>query len=270
MVAVVQTFGDQLNLHPHLHALVTRGGWTASGEWIGVPYVDQGAAELLFRHKVIRLLVGAGLLDEDRVRVLLSWRHTGFSVHNQVNVAPGDGRVVETLARYCLRTPVSLTRLSLRAGESTVEYRVGGGHDVAPGETLDVLEFLARVLSHIPDPKRHLVHYYGAYSNVVRGRQKARASLALAPATAPVPPHPTNPDPPQASPQLATLRRRWASLICRVYEVDPLLCPCCRSLMRVVSFITQPRLIRRILDHLARRDQSRAPPPHSPPAVAPT
>jgi len=93
---------------------------------------------------VIRLLVGACLLDEDRVRVLLWWRHTGFSVHNQVTVAPGGGRAVETLARYCLRTPVSLTRLSLRAGESTVEYRAGSGHDVAPGETLDALEFLAR------------------------------------------------------------------------------------------------------------------------------
>jgi len=45
MVAVVQTFGDQLNLHPHVHALVTRGGWTASGEWVPVPYVDPSAAE---------------------------------------------------------------------------------------------------------------------------------------------------------------------------------------------------------------------------------
>jgi len=80
--------GDQLNSHPHLHALVTRGGCTASGEWIGVPYVDRGAAELLFRHEVIRLLVGAGLLDEDRVRVLPSWRHTGFSVHSQVTLRP--------------------------------------------------------------------------------------------------------------------------------------------------------------------------------------
>ena len=25
MVAVVQTFGDRLNIHPHVHALVTRG-----------------------------------------------------------------------------------------------------------------------------------------------------------------------------------------------------------------------------------------------------
>ena len=80
MVAVVQTFGDQLNLHPHVHALVTRGGWTASGEWVPVPYVSSSAAEQLFRHKVIRLLQHAGLLDEDRTRLLLSWHHSGFSV----------------------------------------------------------------------------------------------------------------------------------------------------------------------------------------------
>jgi len=71
---------------------------------------------------VIRLLEGAGLLEEGRVRLLLSWRHTGFSVHNQVLVPPGDGRAIEALARYCLRTPVSLTRLCLTADSSTVKY----------------------------------------------------------------------------------------------------------------------------------------------------
>src|SRR5450830_200054 len=40
MVAMSQTFGDQLNPHPHVHALVTRGGWTACGEWVGVPYLS--------------------------------------------------------------------------------------------------------------------------------------------------------------------------------------------------------------------------------------
>jgi hypothetical protein len=53
---VVQTFGDRANFHPHVHALVTRGGWTGSGEWVPVPYVDEEAAEELFRHKVLGLL----------------------------------------------------------------------------------------------------------------------------------------------------------------------------------------------------------------------
>lgn len=54
------------------------------------------------------------------------------------------------------------------ADSSTVHYLAGGGHDNAPGQALDALEFLARVLAHIPDPKRHLVRYYGACSNLLR------------------------------------------------------------------------------------------------------
>src|SRR5450830_832068 len=63
----------------------------------------------------------------------------------------------------------------------------------------------------------------------------------------------------------ASRRRRWAQLIRRVYEIDPLVCPRCRGVIRVVSFIIEGRVIRRILDHLdasARRaTQDRAPPP---------
>jgi hypothetical protein len=115
MVAVVQTFGDQLNLHPHVHALLTRGGWT-SGQWVPMPYVDPACAEQLFRHKVIRLLRRAGLLDEDRTRLLLSWPHSGFSVHNSVTVPAGDSRALEALSRYCGRNPVSLDRLRFTSG----------------------------------------------------------------------------------------------------------------------------------------------------------
>ncbi|HEY4934163.1 MAG TPA: hypothetical protein VII23_21575 [Terriglobales bacterium] len=64
---------------------------------------------------------------------------------------------------------------------------------------------------------------------------------------------------------MAALRRGWAQLIRRVYEIDPLVCPRCRGVMRVVAFITEGRVIRRILEHLGasarRATQDRAPPP---------
>ena len=78
---MVQTFGDRANFHLHVHALVTRGGWTRSGEWVPVPYVDERAAEELLRHKVLALLRRRGLLSEERIELLLSWRRSGFSVH---------------------------------------------------------------------------------------------------------------------------------------------------------------------------------------------
>jgi Putative transposase len=106
------------------------------------------------------------------------------------------------------------------------------------GRAFEALDFVARLLAHVPDPRRHLVHYYGAYSNVVRGKLKARG---LAQKSEPLAPGPGEDAPPPActSPSLAALRRGWAQLLRRVYEVDPLVCPRCRGVMQVVSFITE-------------------------------
>ena len=103
MVRVIQTFGDRINPHPHVHALVARGGWTRDDRFIPVPYVDPTAAQTLFRHKVFSFLRREELITHERVELLSSWRHSGFSVHNAVHVATGDGRGVEALIRYMMK-----------------------------------------------------------------------------------------------------------------------------------------------------------------------
>ena len=124
MVAVVQSAGDLLELNPHVHAIVPRGGWDAGGSWVPVPYVDCRAAELLFRHGVIAMLRDEGLLGQERIDLLMSWRsNTGFSVHNSVTVEPEDPAAVERLGRYLLRPPLSDERLTFDDQGAEMRYR---------------------------------------------------------------------------------------------------------------------------------------------------
>jgi ribosomal protein S27E len=59
---------------------------------------------------------------------------------------------------------------------------------------------------------------------------------------------------------LATAPRLdWASLLKRTYEVDVFRCPRCHGAARVVAAITEPAVIRKILDHV-REPPARAPP----------
>ena len=56
-------------------------------------------------------------------------------------------------------------------------------------------------------------------------------------------------------------RRRWAELLRRIYEVDPLTCPACGGAMRILAFLTERAVIDRILEHLGRtRADARGPP----------
>ena len=114
---------------------------------------------------------------------------------------------------------------------------------------------MARVLAQIPEPRRHLVRYYGRYSNVARGKRKrARQENEMASLeSAAAQPEPT-------PGEVSSLRRRWAQLIRRVYEIDPLVCPKCGSEMKMIV-ITEARVIRRIVDHLMKRAHAKRGPP---------
>ncbi len=269
MIAFVQTSGDLGNWQPHTHAMVLRGGWTADGEWAPVPFMDEHSAELLLRHKVMRLLQDEGLLSEERTELQLSWHHTGFSVNNRVYVEPEDQTAVERLARHIMRPPISLDRMSWD-GEGEVRYRRKGGHEdpalhLDPVETFDPSEFLARVIMHIPEPRRHLVRYYGWYSNVSRGRRRLREEAAES-ACSPGEGHsPSTRAKKDQGPAARALRRSWAKLIKRIYEVDPLVCPSCGAEMKVIAFINEHKVADKILRHLKPTEgmKGRGPPRHA-------
>jgi hypothetical protein len=145
-------------------------------------------------------------------------------------------------------------------GAGEVLYRRKGGHDTAGQrqgveETFDPAEFLARVMMHVPEPRRHLVRYYGWYSNASRGKRKG-----LGESRAEDSPHVTlrpPSDEQDRSSDARALRRRWAEMIKRVYEVDPLVCPSCGGEMRVVAFIIDEEVVDKILRHLARNEPER-------------
>jgi hypothetical protein len=228
--------------------------------------VDAKAAEKLFRHKVLRLLRRKELLSQERLELLSSWKHSGFSVHNEVRLAAGDTKALEALVRYMMRPAVSLARMVFQPGRGEVLYHPRpAGHDRsgAGPERVDALEFVARVLAQIPEPRRHLVRYYGRYSNASRGRRKKsgqQIEMACLDSAA------ARPEPTPA--EISSLRRRWAEMIRRVYEIDPLVCPKCGSEMKVIGFITEPRVIRRMVDHINKKTRANRGPPASTTAVA--
>ena len=172
IVAVLQTFGDRLNFHPHLHFLVTEGGVDEAGVFHKIPRIDDARLADIFAREALAFLVGRGLLGPEWAERILAWWHTGFNVHSRVRVETKTG--AEGVGKYAIRPVLSLERLSLRESEGRVGYRnVPDRRDL---EVMDYLEFIARVTSHIPDKGQVMVRCYGLYANAHCGKIR-KASL---------------------------------------------------------------------------------------------
>jgi len=154
----LQTSGELLNFHPHVHVLVTDGGFLPDGTFRPLVWFHSQHVERLFRAEVLRMLLAKELISEAVVDNLLSWHHSGFSAHGAVRVEDRKGAV--RLGRYMIRCPIVLKRLTWEkeTGEVVCRGRPSrrGGPDGGEARW-DVLEFLARVVDHIPEPSQQTV-----------------------------------------------------------------------------------------------------------------
>ena len=235
---------------------MTDGGFTPDGTFRPLVWFHSQHVERLFRAEVLRMLLGKELISEAVVDNLLSWSHSGFSAHGAVRVEDRKGAV--RLGRYMIRCPIVLKRLSweTETGEIVCRgrpSRCGGPDD---GEARwDVLEFLARVVDHIPEPSQQTVRYWGFYANAARGKRR-KAETTKVDLTA------RRPDDDEFS---RTARLSWAKLIRRVYEVDPLLCPFCGAEMKILAFILDFGAAKAIRKSLELPAQEPEPLAHAPP-----
>jgi len=180
----------------------------SAGVFHRVPRIDDARLTEIFTREVLAFLVGRELLSQEWAERILSWRHTGFSVHSRVRAKTKPE--AERVGKYMIRPVLSLERLAFLEREAKISYRYG--QDGAEQETMDYLEFIARVTSHIPDKGQVTVRYYGLYANAHRGKvRKASVSpFALRMAEEELKPIPS---------------KGWAEMIRKVYEVDPMICP---------------------------------------------
>jgi hypothetical protein len=279
MVAAIHTYGQLLHHHVHLHALVTDGAFAPDGTFIPLPAIETEPFVEIWRRQVFDLLLQHDKITEDLLRQMMPWRHhSGFGIDRSVVLAAGDTKGLERVARYMMRCPFSLARLLKVNEQGQVIYRAEKPHchrfpepaaqSLLPGvsrnfQVFEPLDFIAELTQHIPGPREHLSRRFGWYSNRVRGRRaKDAASAGAGDGGCPVEDGP--------APDRRECRRRWAALIKRVYEVDPMVCPACGHPMTVVSFInpSQRDVIGKILTHCGLHQRScRAPPP--PPSTSP-
>ena len=173
-----------MNFNPHLHIIATDGCFDQDGGFMVGTVPDASLLEELFRPQVFSMLKKAGKIIAPTIENMLTWHHSGFNVYCGESIRPWDREGVEKLAQYIVRASISQERLLyIPAPESNdgVARVIYKGKNSRTRETFVALDWLARLVSHIPNRGEQLVRYYGYYSNKSRGMRKKAETDSQAP-----------------------------------------------------------------------------------------
>jgi len=195
MLLVLHTWGRNLSLHPHIHALISHGGLDDGGKWVEPQkksLFPQEPVMMVFRGKLLEMvrqslkkgsLVLPFEVNMDEVqRLLIKQRKKHWVVHFCQRYDHAKG-VAKYLARYVKGGPFRNQQLKAQSKtQLTFSYQ---SHQTKQREklTLSHEAFVQRLVQHVPLPRKQTCRYSGLYTSSQREKlNQARAQLRQKPA----------------------------------------------------------------------------------------
>lgn len=216
---VLHTWGQDLCFHPHVHCIVSGGGYDGQ-RWVGAKRKNnrflfpQTSMANMFKAKFMEVIESDTTISwaEDKSKLLKSIRYKKWNVYAKAPFG-SPAMVVEYLGRYTHKIAITQHRiLEVTATHVRFSYKDYADNSKTKQMLLSHQEFLRRFEQHILPRRFVKIRHYGylRYQGKTERLAHIRASLQLEP-----------PKPKVTIPfQLRMLEK---------YGKDPFKCPCCKE-----------------------------------------
>lgn len=191
IIATLHTWGRSLNLHPHIHILITAGGLDKSNHWKGLEgnyLLPVKQVKALYRGKLqakIKALINSEEIryPKEQSKKDLEQRYRQayqkeWSVRIQEKYSHGKG-VLIYLSRYLGSNPVKPDQIQLINHNKEILFSYWSHREQKKKQQrLSIDSFLSRYLQHQPRTRTHSIRYYGLYaSQSIKKRLKCEEQL---------------------------------------------------------------------------------------------
>ena len=212
-ICVLHTFGRPLEWNPHIHCLLTEGGFSDNSFWRTVKH---------FNYNYLRKAFQTALLNEMEAKLGPSFKRVkaaiykkdknGFYVYAKPNLC-NTAQVTKYVSRYLGRPVIALSRIDSYDG-SNVTFHYNRHEDNAfVRKTIPAMEFIQLLIQHIPEKQFKMIRYYGIYAR--HRDQDKTLNWAV----------------PKAKQPFLLSFNKWRVLFLASMGYDPLECPKCRTTM---------------------------------------
>lgn len=210
IVCCLHTFGRDLKWNPHIHMLVSEGACGKKTPWKPFSFFSYSA--LRKRWQTILLALLENSFGKDSFRPLKSSLYLkyedGFYVHARPSKLNSPALLTAYITRYIGRPPLAQSRISNYDGR-TVSFWYQRHED---GKRVDVhlpaLQFLSKLIMHVPESGFHMLRYYGLYAKRHPASDKLVHFLSA------------------AAVMSRKFCRKWAFRIELAFHYDPTKCSC--------------------------------------------
>jgi hypothetical protein len=162
LICVLHPFGKDMKFHPHLHLLITEGGFDKNGKFTKLNHFPAQAFRKCWQYTVLAKFQKLGLPNKS-ASFLYKKYPEGFCVwvHKQGRIK-NPKQIARYVGRYIRHPAIANRRITYFDG-SIVKFYYACEKDIV-NVVMTTEEFITALIQHIPEPHFKMIRYYGAYS----------------------------------------------------------------------------------------------------------
>ena len=216
-IMVLHTFGRDLKWNPHIHCLISEGGYSDDGFWRNVKHFDYTFLRNAFRTALLNEMESKIGSSFKKVKAKCYREHQqGFYVYAKPNLC--DPRiVVKYIGRYLGRPVISTSRIDKYDGEMVTFHYNRHEDEQYIEETIPAMEFIQRLIRHIPEKHFKMIRYGGIYARHREIDSKLYRAIS------------------KSKHHIYRSFNQWRTAILSSFGYDPLVCPDCQHRMEFLE-----------------------------------
>jgi hypothetical protein len=217
MIQVLQTYGSDLKWNPHVHCIVTEGGFDRKGNWIHTYYMPYKFWRKKWQYHLLTMLkkeMPKCKENSDFINMLFKNYLEGFVVNGERRFEKGEGwNMARYIGRYIKHPPIAESRITVFNGKQVTFWYKDSETKQIKTVAMEKFEFIRLLLSHIPEKNFKIVRYVGIYSR--RGYKHRQTEFHDG--------------------EMIFIKKSWREEIKKTFNYDPLICPDCKIEMELVG-----------------------------------
>lgn len=159
----LQTYGQDLKFHPHLHCMVLQKA-KFNKEFVDFKFIPKDLLRKTWRNIVVKNLRKANVSYDEKefIYSMLEKYPNGFVTNVGENSMNQSG-VIKYLARYMRHPAIANSRIESYDGKNII-IKIDNGKWKEFRKEFTVDEFISSLIQHIPPKNFKVVRWYGIYS----------------------------------------------------------------------------------------------------------
>jgi len=221
-ISTLHTFGRDLKWNPHIHLILTEGASGNHTVWRPIKHIPYEMLRRRFQTTLLNLLhqkLGSSFYTLKSQ--LFDTYKKGFYVYAKKEKHSIVKNSIDYIVRYTVKPAMAQSRILNYDGTFVTFYydRHEDGERIV--EKISAIDFIKRLIVHIPDEQFKTVRYYGLYAK----KHKHASKLFLLVSK-------------QKKKFLKSLSN-WRSRLLLSFNIDPLLCACGNTMELLDIFIPE-------------------------------